>query len=533
MPTPGLTSGSISYNAGLTLSAASEAPISKAFSGEFSRVGPDQAPLRYVILYYFLFLGRDEFIIRLPSLLFGVGSLLLIYYLGKLMFGVRVGLVSALLLSLSLSHIHHSSYVENYTLYAFLALASVFCFCKSLRDKSISMQIAFIASSTLGFYAFYPFITLIMVEFLYYVFSIKKSKSSWKLFLFSLCSMVLLIFPGLIRAYEGLQWKKGFGDYSWGWGLSQIAPSFFSMFGGLRSFIPINIFIFLLGLSLILWRRKERRNGLLLFSLVALPSLFLLSSIFLKTNIVARYFFFIYPFFIIISSYGIVHVRNKMAIFVLLCLFSSSSILFVLNAYGLDLDRYIPDDYVRHYADFRFPAEYLRENYERGDVVVIEQGPGILATQYYLDKANDAPVEIVRPSCEAPSYYRYSGNCVGKFFGLVERDHTPRRFQKLLRDHSRLWLIDLYHIFYEDQHGVIQAWIDENYSAKKEFKGGVIYLFDNQLEENQANDEIYECGDMICFLECDGETEAIVYPFQERAEFAVAGEETVVNEKQR
>lgn len=40
---------------------------------------PDQGPLRPLILYSFMFFGRDEFIIRLPALLFGIGCILLIY----------------------------------------------------------------------------------------------------------------------------------------------------------------------------------------------------------------------------------------------------------------------------------------------------------------------------------------------------------------------------------------------------------------------------------------------------------------------
>ncbi len=474
----------------------------------------DQAPLRYIVLHCALFLGRSERVIRFPAFLFGIAGIFLIYKLGKLIFGINVGLLSSFLLSFSMWHIHHSSYAATYTLYMFLSLLSVFFFYKSLKEPSIGLQIKFIIASTLGFYSFYPFITVIFAEALYFFLFYRRDKKRALKFVISLFVIGILILPLLSRAYYGFYWKTNFGDYFWGWKSFEVFPFLFGLFGGIRGFIPINIFIFLLGLFAVFFKKVERKGGLLLFFLTIIPCLFFLGCFFLKKiNLGERYFLFIYPFFIILSSYGILSVRKKIVVTLLIFLFNSSFVLFILNGFGFKTCEYIPRDYTRHYGDFKFLAEYLRKNYEEGDAVVITYDASIFATQYYLDKKNLFPAKIVRPSCGARAYYRYDGDGVKNVFGIDEYDGTPKRLNKIVNEYGRLWLVDGGGIYHNDKQGLIRKWIKENHSEKTKFKGGVIYFFDNKMNKQSSKKETYICTKAICFLDCEGEELEIKYPF--------------------
>lgn len=508
--TPGLTTGPISYNNGLVLAQSAD-----LFSKERPVIIRDeQGIFRYFILYIATIFGRNDFILRIPALIFGILSLLYIYRLGNLLFGSGIGLLSSFLLSVSLWHIQHSNYAESYTLYSFLSLASVFYFCRGLADDKKGWQIKFIVSSILGFYSFYPFLVIILTELLWFLFRARHIKQRNK-FLVSFLIIAALSLPAVKAIYEGAKWLH-YSDSRWGLQGLNLSFNIISIFGGIKNFIPINIIIFLSGFLACLFYKERRLNGILLFLPVTGGILFFGYLSYLKFNIAGRYFLFIYPFFLIIASCGILAVRNKLVNTIFILLFCLSGILWVLHGYGYRTLKYIPEDYYRDYGDFKFLASYMEKNFREGDAVVVEQGPAIFALQYYLDTENKFPVKTILPACGGPHYYRYDGRKIKNLFGLTEHDHDPGRLKKLSGDYNRLWLIDLGQICFNDKGGRIRDWVDKNFKTREFFPGGIIYLFET---EGQAKDEVqksnYACDADTCFLSCGIKKEKeIVYPFQ-------------------
>lgn len=478
---------------------------------------PDQGLLRPIILYSVMFFGREEFIVRLPALLFGIGCLLLIYQLGSLIFGVRVGLLSAFLLSLSLWHIKASSLPDTYTLFAFFSLLSAFFFYKLLKDPSVISHLKFILSSVLAFYSFYPILVIILAEFLSGLLIFRKDRRRLLIFIASSLVILLLIIPGLLHAYSGLLWRTVAHSAEWGWTSGkELLSRLFALFGGVKDFIPVNIFIFLFGALLICFRKEQREKGLLLIFLAISPLLFFLGCVvFFKLGLAARYFLIIYPFFIIISSYGILSLKNKIAVISLILIFNSSWFLFILNRTGFDLARHIPMDYVRQTEDFRFVAGYLKDNYQEGDAVVVERGWQLLTLQYYLDRKNIYPVRKISSSCGWMMYFRYDADLIKNVYGLEAEDGTPKRLKKIWSEHKRLFLIDDNYIRLCDQDGEIQRWIDSNYAKKETFYGGSIYLFDDDKSKKALiKDEDYQCTEKMCYLNCEARAYEIRYPFE-------------------
>ena len=78
--------------------------------------------------------GQSEFSIRFPALIFGVLSIFMIYKLGKVLFNLEIGLLSALILAISPFHIHYSQEARPYSLLMVLSLISTYYFVKFIKS---------------------------------------------------------------------------------------------------------------------------------------------------------------------------------------------------------------------------------------------------------------------------------------------------------------------------------------------------------------------------------------------------------------
>jgi mannosyltransferase len=80
-------------------------------------------PLYYLVLKAWVtLLGPAEWSVRMPSVLIGIGTVVAVYRLGSLLFDRGTGLLAALLVALSVHHVH---YAQEARMYALLALLSV------------------------------------------------------------------------------------------------------------------------------------------------------------------------------------------------------------------------------------------------------------------------------------------------------------------------------------------------------------------------------------------------------------------------
>jgi 4-amino-4-deoxy-L-arabinose transferase-like glycosyltransferase len=84
-------------------------------------------------------LGTSPFAIRLPSALFGVASIVLIYLLGRREGGTTTGLLAAALLALNGHHVYWSQIARMYTLACFLGLLSTLLVLRLSRGGSRSL----------------------------------------------------------------------------------------------------------------------------------------------------------------------------------------------------------------------------------------------------------------------------------------------------------------------------------------------------------------------------------------------------------
>jgi hypothetical protein len=109
-------------------------------------VVPSGIPYAWNILYIYmqsfaaLLFGVNEFSLRLPGVLFSVASIPMIYLLGRCLFNVKVGLLSAFLMTFSVWEIEVSRYARAYPVYQFFYILSLFTFYKGFIKEERPYQ---------------------------------------------------------------------------------------------------------------------------------------------------------------------------------------------------------------------------------------------------------------------------------------------------------------------------------------------------------------------------------------------------------
>ena len=88
----------------------------------------------YFVLPFVATLGLNEWAVRLPSALLGIGTVILIFFLGKKLFNVKVGLLSSLLLAIYPWHIHFSRGGWETNAATFFITLGVYLYIKGLKN---------------------------------------------------------------------------------------------------------------------------------------------------------------------------------------------------------------------------------------------------------------------------------------------------------------------------------------------------------------------------------------------------------------
>ena len=86
-------------------------------------------PLYNILMYFWVqIFGDSEFFLRFPSAIFGALSISLVYLIGKKYVSKEVGLLSAILIIGNPFYLYYSQEARAYSLFSFVALASVYYF---------------------------------------------------------------------------------------------------------------------------------------------------------------------------------------------------------------------------------------------------------------------------------------------------------------------------------------------------------------------------------------------------------------------
>lgn len=268
--------------------------------------------------------GFTEVSMRMPSVIFGLGTIYLIFLIGKRLASKKVGLIAACLLATNPLHIYYSQEARMYSMAAFAVLLNAYLFIKLMKNEKINM-FYLIFGNVLVFASDYVAYLIFPAQFILLLFL--KQLGILKKWLVNLmiASFVgiwwLPIFLkqiniGTMTSVNIPAWREIVGAF----GLKPLAltyikfiigrVSFSDPFTYLATFSPIGLlFLFLIykgiGLS-----DKFVRKVLVFFLLVPI----ILASIISVFIPVYSYFrlLFVLPFFLLLVSLGIYSLKSKL-----------------------------------------------------------------------------------------------------------------------------------------------------------------------------------------------------------------------------
>jgi len=338
--------------------------FSKEINGDYGN-----PPFYFLCLNHWMRLfGNSEFVIRLPSVIFGALSILLLYFFANLLFNKKVALLSAFIFSINPFYIYLSQQARMYSLFTLFSLLSLFYFFKILKEGRKTNMILYLVSNTLNLYTHYFAIFVLLVECLYFTLFHKDFKSKSKQFILTNLFIFILFSPQFIKVYNGFLSKTS--EFGLGLDPSQYFFSIFSSFLGWDIMFTVIVFsLFLFGLL----RTKNSDKKLNLFGifyvLLPLGVGFFLSF---KMAITPRYFIFILPIYIMFVSKGLINIKYKW-----IQIFLISGILFIS---GFEL----AEDYSKpNHAQWREAVEYIEKNSQKNDIILFDAGYTQLPFNYY------------------------------------------------------------------------------------------------------------------------------------------------------
>jgi uncharacterized membrane protein len=414
--------------------------ITKFSPGDF------HPPLYYLILKVWSYtFGTSEIALRLPSIIFGLLTIYLIYLIGKDLFNKKVGLMAGILLATSGLHIYYSQEARMYALTAFLVTFSIFSFMKILKNDRLGDWILFSILLLLITSADYVAILIIPV---FWIFGI-LTKKNLKWFLKLLMSHIILILFAIIWSPIFLK-QLGVGI-----SINSSSPSWANLLGtfSFKNFalIPVKfllgrisfdnkyVYTSVVGLFLglitypILLSLNSLRKTLIIWLWLVLPVLLgLLIS--LRLSIFSYFrFLFCLPAFYLLIAIGLEKLKPKVSN-VLIIVFVAMNILF--SGIYLFNPRFQREDwkglttFIKKESNNKsvvlFVADSNMEGYKYYDSSANISGPEGFSNQYreiwlmrYLQPVFDAK-DLLRAKIEASGYnrekeYDFNGVVVWKY----------------------------------------------------------------------------------------------------------------------
>jgi 4-amino-4-deoxy-L-arabinose transferase-like glycosyltransferase len=469
--------------------------------------------LYFVVLHLFTFLGTSEIVLRLPSLIFGILSILLMYKIGKLFFGRTEGLIGAFLLSISTMLIEHSQEARYYSLSTFLSLLSFFFLFKVVKEKDRKLWLGFIFATILAVLSHYYmiFVALIQVIFLSiivlkkpksFIMSVKKIGKTKIFFIFlGLLLIIAFSFPIIQNILDQFLSGSGYaGQATFGIPPESFFQDLFSSFsfghsfsyfsflsGDFGAIISISIFFFFLLLGLITSAKKYPNQTILLLLWIFLPAIliFFLSVSLNSALIDAKYLIFIVPGYLLCISKGISSISSILLKYYYKFIYGLSSIpllekrrliieysiiIIILGVFVGATIIPLEEHYSSPGEDWRNAAEFLETNSKLGDAIIIKPS--------YLEQC-------------LLYYYEQNPNTVAFMKNITtSQDNTMRPFRdflELVSESNRVWIVrSPRHM--QDYNPNILNWTQYNTIKASSFAGISVYLHPSGLIQINSKD---------------------------------------------
>ncbi|MFB0538269.1 MAG: glycosyltransferase family 39 protein [Anaerolineae bacterium] len=439
-----------------TLDLLSVASSKQIFGDRIIQDKTPHLPFYFIVLHFLIKLAGDsDFTLRFLSVIFGVLTVPLIYFMGKKLCRghARVGLWAALLATFSPFYLWYSQEARMYTLLVFLGLLSVYCLLRAIGEDKAGWYATYAVTATAMLYTSLSSFGMFAFEGLLGLLAAWKRRRWVILAVFVIILLALLpgLWPRLVwvgperpQLEEYNYWPRILLDIlnSLNFGLS-LDPS--------RLTLPnlALLVIFIIGLLSLVWDRpfdaaqdrpfdaaqgKAQRgldSSLLLLGYVSIPiiSLYLASQLLQPMYRGSRYLIIISPAYYLGLAAGLLTIKRRARLIFLLCLS------LILGGMLLsDYNYFFSPDY--HKEDYRSVARHVEEHSQVGDVIVGASFDSGAFRHYY--RGHLPMVWLPRPGKDMVT-----------------------DMQEMARQYDRIWLLSD-RLFEHDPQGRVRAWLDNN-----------------------------------------------------------------------
>jgi len=185
----------------------------------------DQPPAYYLPIHFWIqVFGVSEVSLRSFSALAGMGSIILIYLIGRPLFGNEVGLLGAFFMAVSEFQIGISQEARNYSLFEFAILLSFFFFVQFVRSRKMIHLILYGISSAFMVNSNAYGVFILVGQNLFFVLQVLTSKRSIVSWIVCQACVMLAVIPYLAPLLFGGQGVEGAINLN----VTGVAPPLFS-----------------------------------------------------------------------------------------------------------------------------------------------------------------------------------------------------------------------------------------------------------------------------------------------------------------
>lgn len=358
---------------------------------ELLKIDDMHPPGFYLLMHFWeIVAGRSEVLLRLPSLVFAIISIALVYLVGKRVYSEKVALIGALLFAVSPMQVMISSWARCYSLLTLAFLVSLLCFINILKENRNSYHAVNSAATFVALFIHYYGGFLPAYQLLYLLLGFRQRKAQIKKWLVfqGAVAVIYLPFAYIAVTYQLRMVNPIGGAYILTFGrfvnlLYAMSPLAQTSYLAVTPWVVL-IMVFFTGL-VIIGMYPLGENVLcaeyLIFPIVTVAAI---------SNVTGLKFYqpyhltFLLPIFTLLAARGLVKL-GKVGV--------AAAALVVVPALILPLRNSDPD--------WRACSDYLQKNTRVDDAVIVlpELNDGLL---YYWPRANIVSFDDIEPGRSVP-----------------------------------------------------------------------------------------------------------------------------------
>lgn len=375
--------------------------------------------LYYLALRGWMHLGSSPAFVRSLSVLFSLGAVTAIYFLGQRLFNSSIGLIACALLAFNAWEIRYAQEARSYTLMVLLCIVSSLFFVRYVETSSSRYRRFYIVFSTLAVYAHFYSGLLFAAHWLWLRVRDRERagielRRTWSR---------IAIFSAPVAMFIA---ATGAGPLNWIQrpGLTVLWKFVLDICGNGGPLLVL-AYAALCGVALLTQRESTERWSIWFVALwIAVPIAIILVVSIARPLFVPRYFFLGLPALSLLAAVGLSRFKKRFLIAPALVLLLGISFRGDLSYYHHDFD--IKRD------DWRAATEFLRVSATASDAIVFHVAMARMPYEYYksLDAGATSFPEVLYPN---------HGSKI-TFLDFVEKPDYNHVAQELSQ-HARVWLV--------------------------------------------------------------------------------------------